>query len=405
MPTANVWTTEAPNLECPVLWAYYNGKIMAINVDLNGGIRIYDFFDKSAVNTGITVADLLKWYAPITSIKFPTNSSLKFQCIVAKSGKYCLYSVDIDLASKSGSIQLDTEYAFNWVNGWGHLHRAVVLYPLLIVTDDDGYAHYINLDDGTSEDWDTGAGSYVYRPGFSLVHRKDDIYMLAGRHYSGDPAYLWKLYGKSISSLGVTGGGGSPTPNSAPALFYKDTLFMFEWADVIGADNDIVLFDIAFNHLGNIDLAGITGWGSNYANAALPIAKTKNGNYYSIIGISENASSSGNDYRIYFIEHSRTGNVISSTLLYEILNSALADAGFITCSPAYAKAYSLPLVNLRDKKVYLLGYSVPDGNNTGYFIEVDLSDVWDNIAEFNRNMWFISPLKIPTVLTLTVTPL
>ena len=401
MPSANIQTTEPLSLRCPVLWAYHNNNVLALNIDLEDGIKICNFNDKSRINIDMTITDLLTPNICITSIKFPTNNNLKFQCLVAKSGTYEIHDIEIDLESKEATDTLIDSLSASWINGWGHLHRAVTIGNLLIVTDDNGYAHYINLDDLTTDDWDTGSGNYSYRPGFTYVFRKDDIYMLAGRHLSGDPAYLWKIYGKNISSLAVTDGDGSPAPNSVPALFYNDILFMFNWADVIDADNDIALFDIAFNELGKIDLGNLTGWSSNYASANMIIAKTIDGKYYSIVGVGENKSS-GNNYRIYFVEHDRNGTIIDSTLLHEILNSSWQDGGYISCSPAYARAYSLPLVDLRTKKVYMLGSVSPDGISTGYFIEIDLSDIWDNIAEWNKNLWFINPLRLPTVLTLNV---
>ena len=213
-------------------------------------------------------------------------------------------------------------------------------------------------------------------------------------------------YGKTVIDTGVSAGGGSPRPQiGSITLFYNDVIFPCGWGGVSGTDNDIALFDHRMNHLGTLNLSALTGWNDVDPTPGFTIlAKKTDGNYYALLAVRHSTGSTSPEGRLYWLELQRNGTIVSSQLLHSF---AMDDGAkfSVQIKPDSSDRTVVPAVDLRSKKIYATAWDIEGGVQKGWLVEIDISDVWDNIAEWNRALWFISPLRIPTTLSLSITPL
>jgi len=409
MPSATV--TQLPVVadpQCSSVVHYYNGKTYIINIGVDE-VRIVNCTDKTgqALSTGLS-SDIVN-YPRIIDIKYKTGSTVVIRWIYIKSGYVVIVRAEVDLSAKTVSITEEVSHNLTWVSNWVEIAHSIVIPPFLWVALDyeDAYLHYVNLDDGSDVSVDVGFGGYFPRPSTKYVALNDDIYMMLGRHYSGDQVYLLKFYSKSATGTGVSAGGGSPRPQiGSIALFYNDVIFPCGWGGVAESDNDIALFDHRMNHLGTLDLSSLTGWDDVDTMPGFTIfAKNKDGRYYALLAVRHSTRTSATpEGRLYFIEITRTGSIVDSALLH----SFPMDDGiyfFTLLKPDYSDRTCVPVVDLRNRKIYTIARVRKDNTWSSYLVEIDISDIWDNIDEFNRALWFVSPFKIPTTLTLSITPL
>ena len=389
------------------VFAYYNGKIYDIEL-LANAIRIINVSEKTGVEKSTGITTYLSKHVKIIDIKYKTNSTVVVRAIYIRSGYVVIVRVEIDLSTGDVVVNEETSYNLTWISAWEEIQHSIVIPPYLWIApnQEDSYIHYVNLDDGNDVSWDTGLGGYFVRPSTKFVALNDDIYMMFGRHLAGSNVYLLKLYSKSVTDTGVSAGGGSPRVQiGSIALFYNDVIFPCGWGGVSGSDNDIALFDHRMNHLGTLDLSALTGWNDVDTMPGFTIiAKKTDGNYYALLAVRHSTGAGSPEGRLYWLEIARDGTIVDSSLLHSFAMDD-GDKFAVQIKADYSDRTSVPAVDLRRKKVYTTAWDIEDGENKGWLIEIDISDIWNNISEFNKALWFISPLRIPTTLTLSVSPL
>ncbi|RLB79921.1 MAG: hypothetical protein DRH17_12895 [Deltaproteobacteria bacterium] len=408
MPSANV--TQLPivvYVRSGNLFHYYNGKLYDIEL-LVDAVKIVNCTDKTAQELSTGLSSDLTPYVRIIDLKHKTNSTIVVRAIYIKSGYVVIVRYEIDLSAMTVNVVEEQSYNLTWISAREELQHSAVIPPYLWVAPnkEDSYLHYVNIDNGNDVSFDAGLGGYFASSSTKYVALNDDIYMMLGRHYSGSPVYLLKLYSKSASSTGVSAGGGSPRSQiGSITLFYNDVIFPCGWGGVSGTDNDIALFDHRMNHLGTLDLSALTGWGDVDTMPGFTIlAKKTDGKYYALLAVRHSSGSGSPQGRLYWLELQRNGTIVSSSLLHTFAMDD-GDKLRVQIKGDYSDRTCVPCIDLRSKKVYATAFDVEGGTSKSWLVEIDISDVWDNIAEWNRALWFISPLRIPTTLTLSVTPL
>jgi len=408
MPSANV--TQLPivvGARLSNVFMQYGGKIYDIEL-LVPKVRVINVTDKTAqeLDTGLT--DYLTARARIIDIKYKTNSTVVVRALYIKSGYVVIVRYEIDLSAMTVTVTEETSYNLTWISAWEEISHSAVIPPYLWVAPnkEDSKVHVVNLDDGSDVVFDTFGDSYFVRPSTKYVALNDDIYMMLGRHLSGTGVYLLKLYSHSVVDKGISvGEADARVQIGSITLFYNDVIFPCGGGGVSGSDNDIVLCDHRCNHLGTLDLSALTGWNDVDTMPGFTIlAKKTDGNYYALLAVRHSTGSSSPEGRLYWLELQRNGTIVSSQLLHSFAMDD-GDKFAVQIKGDYSDRTCVPCIDLRSKKVYTTAYDVEGGTAKGWLVEIDISDVWDNIAEWNRALWFISPLRIPTTLTLSITPL
>jgi len=389
--------------------ARYEGKLYMVAVGGDGKVRIWNLTDKTLTFIEETEdPNKLSWHSRLIDWKMKTNSTVIFRALHARSGLLVIERVEADLSALTASRTEESTISLSWLDKPGEISHATTIPPRLIVMgeeDPTANLHYVDLETGDDNYWDTGFGSYQPWPSPKFVVRNDDIYMALGKHLSGSIHMYVKLYSHTIVDL-ESAGGGSPRPMiGGKSWFYDELLFPLTNGGVQDKDNDILIYDDSFTKIGTIDLAGITGWSYNDAMCGFNIyAKKSDGGYYMLLGVMDDCETYATKYRLYHVELNSTFGVVSSSLLFERDWRYVAE----NMNSDYTDWNNVPIVDHNAKKMYIVGSytDVSESSPYSWIAEIDLSDVWDNIAEWNKSMWHIGALgKIPTILTLTVTEL
>ena len=393
----------------PFVPAKYNGKIWMVNMSGSGAVLIGNLTDKTAVNiTDTQDPDALGWASRLIDWKQKTNSTVIMRCIHARSGTLVIDRIEADLSALTATRTEESTISLAWLNQGEEIAHGIVIPPRLAVLpewDETANLHYIDLETGDDSYWDTGFGTYEPRASQKYVVKNDDIYMLFGRHLAGDVHRYLKMFSHQLVELESSGGGSPRCQVGGVSWFYDDLLFPATSGGVVGVDNDIFIYDDDFTKLGTIDLAGITGWSSNDAICGFNIyAKKTDGGYYMLLGVTNAKIDATALYRLYHVELNNTFGVVTSSLFFE---RDWKDIGQ-NLNGDYTDWCNVPIIDINAKKMYISGiyYDISEATNWDFVVEVDISDVWDNIAELNKSMWYLGAVvKIPTILTLQVTPL
>lgn len=387
----------------------YNNKLYVASMRGDGICEIINLTDKSVtILSGLEDANALTWKSRLIDWKIKTNSTVVLRGLREQNGHLLIDKAEFDLDTLDATRTNEKDFSLSWLDTGSELDHSTIVPPrLVIIPDKDtvGNLHYVDLESGDDDYWDTGFGSYTPWPSPKFVVRNDDIYMALGKHLAGAVHMYVKLYDHTIVNL-ESSGGGSPRPMiGGKSWFYNELLFPLTSGGVVNQDNDIFIYDDSFTKIATIDIAGITGWSNNDAMCGFNIyAKKSGGGYYMLLGVMNNAESDATKYRLYHVELNSSFGVTSSTLLTE------KDWRYVTpnLSPDYSDWCHVPIVDHNDKKMYIFGrYRDPDtGTGYGWIAVIDLSDIWDNIEEWNKSIWHLGvTAKIATILTLTVTPL
>jgi len=374
----------------------YGGKLYVLNIRGDSGIILINITDKEITTLGGGDANAL-----VHSTKYlghnVKDSIVKVWYIHGRSGELVLNLAKIDLAVKTVERTELKTFSLSWLTRWEDISHGTCLTPTLCVLPDwdGGNLQYINLDTGNVST--KTAPQSEYRVSHKWIPKNDDIYMLSGVHLAGANQRYLKLYACTETDLGFSTGGGSPRPDMfGLAVFSDEVLFPASSGGVAGEDNDLAILNSSFNRLATIDISGILGITAGNPFGHI-VAKKVGGGYYALIGASDH--STPRNLRLAWVELDSSFSVVSSTtLLSKTASSGLFEMPYLDCSDIT----DAPIIDLVKKKIYVINR----GDNYNWIVEIDISDVWDNIEEFNLRNWFISPhLKIPTILTLTVTPL
>jgi len=387
----------------------YDDKLFTVALGGDGRVRIMNITDKTLTMIDDTQdSNALTWRTRLIDWKMKTNSTVIFRALHTRSGTLIIDRVEADLSTLTATRTEESTLNLSWLTDPNSIAHGIVIPPRLAVIPQWGGTanlHYVDLETGSDSYWNTGFGEYEPRASQKIVVRNDDIYMLFGRHLNIDPYRYLKLYSQTFVEL-ESPGGGSPRPQVGTiSWFYNDLLFPATNGGVDGADNDIFIYDDSFTKLGTIDLKGITGWTSNDAMCGFTIyAKKSDGGYYMLLGIMDSSEADATRYRLYHVELDSTFSVVSSSMLFERDWKYVA----VNMNSDYTDWNNVPILDHNTKKMYIVGSyrDVSEATSYSWIAEIDLSDIWDNVAEWNKSMWHIGVLgKIPTILSLTVTPL
>lgn len=272
---------------------------------------------------------------------------------------------------------------------------------ILHATANKPYIWYIDAKDGSIIDkYDTNLGTYNPRIDITkAVIKPDDIYILAGRHLSGDDFYIFKVFSKDYTKISDTAPDGeSPLPKIGNALVgEKLHLIPVSGCTVVNTNPPIRWFDDDFNLLGSTSLSSITGYSYPHPTGWHIVGIDEDDDIIMLISIynDEEGGTRKTKIMILKINHS----TFSPTVLFSKEYSGRYHIG----KAWYASRGTYALVDKDNKKVYDIACLREDHTENVALIEADISDV--NIKEWNQQSYYTAYEKIPTVLTLNVTPL
>ena len=387
-----------------VVGAKYAGDIYMIAYSATLGLLIVNASKKTAS----LLSDLADPGADLGGRSSLVNYSIKGSKVYARTahirtGELVLSDIDVDLSSGDASRVEAAAHSFSWIDAWEEIAESVIIPPYLHVMPDKDteYIYLIDLDDGSSEQIATGLTGYTLRPSFKLMHYKDDIHMLLGRHFAGDTYRLLSLYSGTVSSLELTTGGGSPRPHiGGLGIFRSGVLIPATSSGVVDADNDIAILDERFNVLVTLDVGSVTGWSSNDLIPGFFIVGRGSDRYYALMPVDNNAAYENTAFRVYWIEFDLASGILDSQLLYE---KSVPDEVRTSLFSEYSGWARAPVVDPIAKKIYFI-YGVSTTTTFG-ICEVDVSDKWDDILELNSHAWIVGTGRIPTFMTLGISTL
>jgi len=400
MPSFNVIDAEGAVTIDAYIYAFRNG--VHYQIGGGGGTVLINLENGAKYDLGVnrTKTGSVK----LINYKLATKSTVVLRILyIPSSGIIRVADVEVDIDAKTANETVVKDLSLSWADDSTDY---VVLPPRLLICreTDSGVIHYVDLEDGSEVNFDTGFGSYFPRTSWKIVPRKDDLYMLLGKHLAGDNFRALKIYSQSVVDLGFNTGGGSPRPLIGGICNFNDEfLVLASSGGVNDADNDLKILDSAFNVKATIDLAGIAGYGNASCYGGFHIiAKKTDGGYYALAYIDQ---PTGGDapLSLWWLELDNTFAVVSKQQIYSASGKEPHANIFSESSGHHAS----PLIDLARKKIYmpLYHYVEASSSHVRKIVQIDVSDVWDNIAEFNKVNWFMPQLKIPTTLTLNVTPL
>ena len=403
MPTVNV-TQIADEVTWYKSWiipVVYNGKRYIVNFSGIEGLSVLNITDKELHSFGQgdtfwrNSKYLGHWYK---------NGILKVLFVYMVEGSLIYNKAVIDLSSMTATRNVLKQFSLSWLDQSNDIMHGTTIPPRFVGLVDwsNGYVHYIDVYSESIKDIDLAG--VEYRLSHKWIVKHDDIYMMAGKHLAGSTHEVWKVFSAKRNDLGFSTGGGSPRPAIFGMAVFSDAIYIpLTSGGVENADNDLVILDEGFSQVATIDLSNVLG-----IRAALPfgnfIAKKTDGGYYAIMGSIENVGMGTFRVVVKWVELDSSFNVVSTlTLLDTSVGSSDTIATACNLYPDYSDITSAPIIDVQKKMIY--AYLRDHINDIGYLMEIDISDVWDNIDEFNQRNWFIGLGKIPTMLSLTVTPM
>ncbi|MCS7365845.1 MAG: hypothetical protein NDF54_10445 [archaeon GB-1867-035] len=404
MPTASYQIVDykLPGTIDPFI-VVYNGKIYSLLFKPEDYFIIANLTDKVVNTIDINDPNALSGESRIIDFKRITGSTVVLKVIHIRTGELVVDRIEVDLDAFTAVRTEEKTIALTWISGWGDISHSIVIPPRLWIAPDteNSYLHYVDIEDETDVSFDTGLGGFFARPSHKFIPKTDDIYMLLGVHLAGDTHKLLKVYSQTVSDLGFSTGDGSPRSQiGGLAWFYNDILIPATSGGVVDADNDIRILDINFSTKATINVGNITGWATNDMGGGLDfIAKKTDGGYYVLLAVNDNVSDSATKVRIYWLELDSVLSVVNSVLLSEIATET--DTSFLLHSD-YTGAPCSPIIDTYYKRIHIYGRVKQGGVMKGVFVDIDISDIWSNISEFNKNLWFVRPYRIPTQLLLNV---
>jgi len=315
-----------------------------------------------------------------------------------------LLEYEIDLSALSATANelwkidtsVDSDMAGDAVKGTVVSNRFI-----LHATANKPYIWYIDAKDGSIiYKFDTGLSTYNPRICASkAVVKPDDIYLLGGRHLSGDDFYAYKVYSKSYTAISNTApGSDSPQPHIGNALVSEKLhLIPVSGCTVINTNPPIRWFDDDFNLLGSTDLSGVSGYSAPHPTGWHVIGRDSAGNIIMLISVLDNDFGNATKTKIMLL------SIDPSTYEATSLYSSEYSEELMIAKSWYSDPRRFALVDKSNKKLYTLGAKRPDTTETAFLLEVDFSDV--DINEWNLQTYYTAEEKIPTVLSLSVTPL
>jgi len=403
MVSVEIWESDTLTLPHVVnIPAVYRGKRYIINVVSSYGIILINIDDKEMKNLGNEDANCLAADTRYLMHSY-YNGIVKILCAHSRSGTLVIDKITVDLASQTARRTEIKTISLSWLTRWENFAHGISIPPRMLLLPDwnNGYMHYIDVESGAIKDIDLGGVTYVNEVRFShkFFARHDDIYMAFGKHLAGSNHELLKVFSASRHDLGFSTGGGSPRPQIFGLAVFTDKIFVpVTSGGVVGADNDLAILDETFSQVTTIDIKGVTGIS---VRANMPfgnfLAKSKDGGYYIIIGTDNGESP--NEVKCVLAKFDSNFNLVTK---YDIFTFTCPAERKFTPYFDYSDITSAQVVDIDRKKVYIYAEEI-DGK--AKFVEIDISDIWDDIEEFNARSWIIGKTRIPTILTISVAPI
>jgi len=386
----------------------HKGKLYIVTYSAFLGLWVLDVYEAKANNLGGADTGpnpLITGYL----IDFRKKGSTLIARYLVRSDVNVLKvkKIELNLDELTANITDEASYTLTLVSGNNlFIDEGVLLSPrLALIPEGDGaHIHYFDPETGSDETFDTGFGTYNPRPSHKVIIKRSDIELLLGRHYDGDNHRVLSVYGKSITDLGFSTGGGSPRPHFGAMCKIGNKFFIPAGSGgVTDTDNDIAILDEDWNRLATIDVGTITGWTYNEPRSGFVIlGRLSNGNFAALLVVNNNGTGRATIARIYYLElASETAtspfSVVSSSVLFELTDDLeTSEIGeylrhrLSLFQPDMSDKYAVPVVDVYNKMVYFtMGGINPDSKNKYFFIGyIDISDL--DIVEWNEKLWLIN---------------
>jgi len=285
---------------------------------------------------------------------------------------------------------------------WQQKHEALSNRLVLFADRDKPYIWYIDPKDGSIvHKLDTGFGTYNPRPTRKFIIKPDDIYVLLGRHLSGDPYYILKLYSKTVTVIsGSNPGSDSPLRIGNDFWGEKDVLFTGSGTTVDNSQPDLCWFDWDLNLLGKTDLQTFYTYAHPYGWHI--IGKDENDNILMLISICDNDDDLASVADIYLLRISRSDfSIVENILLKRWTDMEVAR--YMLSNGEYAGYTNMGVIDKNKQKLYMLSWNAVTSNPTTALLELDFSDI--TVKEWNLMSYYSPYARIPTQLSLQITPL
>jgi len=392
MPTLNTYNTVTSDVGA----TWFDGRKIYY-IDPNKKVAtVYDVVDKSYWTASVTLPSQITgtpgYRALLVDAGKKPNGMWLDVAFTTDQQEAVRVIFDFDNSAKSVSSELIWRITSpNVANQW--TFESTIIYPKLWILMPYDYAtvSYIDLDNGNIvTSFDSGLGSYGPRVDKVVVVKADDIYVLAGRHYSGDPFRYLKVYSKTFTTIpNSTVGGDSPHASTSTIVdLRKRLLFIASGSSVLNSQPPLLWFDRDLNVIGSTPLTSIYQYARHYGLIFLGVNSA--GNYVLLANIWNNTWNYETDNGVYAIEVNPSNYSIVSSTKFSTFKWWW-DAGSQS-----GKYYTMPIFDKNKKKVYT---TAKDRYSTSLaLVEIDVSDI--NIAEWNNWAHEVGVFKTPVNLSL-----
>ena len=407
MPSVSYWCADFDTMPFVYVPFIYNKKPMIACLWIVTPIGLIDIAGKTFTQiTGHEDSD--GKYTRLIDFNI-VGSKLKARILYGNTtnNSWRLADIEVDLsaltasktlvAEKTPSDDADITYDIKKT-------QALSQRTILVAEAEKPYIWYVDAKDlSIISKYDTGFGEYNPRLSNQIVVKPDDIYMLIGRHLDSANFYKFAVYGKTLTEISNTNPNSSPNPMILNTwVTHKERILTGSGNTVYTRNNLICWFDDDFNLLGKTDLSSIYSYPYLYGSAI--IGKTSTGNLI-IVGLlaNEHLANATKNSLIYLEIDTTDFSLASYQKLHEFTDMNNCVFYIATDFGVDADRLALPVIDTRTKKVYMPARCKVNGERRLGLVEFDLSDV--DIVEWNQHAWYLNQTKIPTQLTLEVTPL
>lgn len=248
----------------------------------------------------------------------------------------------------------------------------------------------------TQKKIDTGFGSYRPRVGHVVSIKGDDLYILLGRHYAGDPFRLFKAYAGTVTTISnSTVGGDSPhTQRSTIYMCRNIKLFTGSGFSVANSQPPIRWFDPRnFNVIGTTSLTSIYTYARTFGY--YPIGEDDT--YIHIVAIVwDNTWNYETQRSLHIIRVNKTDFSFGGHVQVTTFDQRME---MLSCQ----FLYSAPIFDRQKRIMYALVNRSFADNQIG-LLKLDLSQYLNyyNVTDFNEVMYYVGEYKRPTNLYLAV---
>ena len=300
----------------------------------------------------------------------------------------------------AGAVDVETVYSNTVSKVYTNETWNLGLYGDLMVGGFYGYGdiYYFDTYTGSYVKTVTGpGGTYYLRCDKVYAVRGDDIYILLGRHYAGDAFRLLKAYSGTYTTItNSTVGGDSPNSQATSIVMFKDkTLFTATGSSVLNSQPPIHWLNENLDVVGSTSLTSIYTYAREYGFWVVGRTSTS---YVALAVLWDNTWNYETARAAYILYINPSTYAIDN---YTKLTDFTTRRTFVAGSQN-SKWQHMPIIDRQKKLAFIEGLGAW-GDNKNLMYVVDLSDV--QIEEWNQTQYFIGEARLPTTLTLTVTPL